>query len=470
MTKVESIPRAENIMNAELSKISAWAKGNKLKFNEQKSQVMLMSRQKRKENKEVKIYLNNKPLIQVRSIKYLGIIFEHKLTFREHINYMAEKCKKLIFSLSKSAKLNWGLQHAALKTIYTEGIQPLLLYGAPVWNKAIDIGRNKHRLIRVQRLINMKIAKAYRTVSNAALCILTGVTPITIKIEEASQYYHIIRSDEKEDTKVETKIGTQYWQHPADTITLLPETTKDTSTIQVFTDSSKSEKGVGAGIAIYKFSGLIKSLKYKLNIRCTNNQAEQLAILKALQYMVNIHAAVKTATVYTDSRITLDSLKNNGIHRALLEKIRQQLTEMKKMQWHIQFCWVKAHVSVLGNETADTLAKEVATGTDTPECYDKVPISVVKSELEVLSVKKWQRECDQSTKGHITKQYFPDITARLNMKLNLTNNFTLMVTGHSNRNSYLHHFKIRGTPSCPCGAQDQTIDHLFFECELLWKE
>jgi hypothetical protein len=108
--------------------------------------------------------------------------------------------------------------------------------------------------------------------------------------------------------------------------------------------------------------------------------------------------------------------------------------------------------------------------THTPECYDQVPISVVKSKLEVLSVKKWQRERDQSTKGQITKQYFPDITARLNMKLNFTHNFTLMVTGHSNINSYLYRFKVRGTPSCPRGAQNQTIDHLLFECELLRKE
>jgi hypothetical protein len=66
-------------------------------------------------------------------LKYFGIIFGSKLTFREHINYMVEKCTKLIFVLSKSAKLNWGLKHAALKTIYTGGILPLLLYGAPVW-------------------------------------------------------------------------------------------------------------------------------------------------------------------------------------------------------------------------------------------------------------------------------------------------------------------------------------------------
>jgi RNA binding protein fox-1 len=114
-------------------------------------------------------------------LKYLGIIFNSKLSFREHINYMAEKCTKLIFALSKSAKLSGGPKHAALKTIYTGGILPLLLYGAPVWKKAIYKASYKSKLIRVQRLINIRIAKSYRTVSNEALCILTGLTPKPLK-------------------------------------------------------------------------------------------------------------------------------------------------------------------------------------------------------------------------------------------------------------------------------------------------
>jgi len=112
-------------------------------------------------------------------------------------------------------------------------------------------------------------------------------------------------------------MGTQYWQHPAEIITFLSEETKDTSTVNIYTDGSKSEKGVGAGIAIYMSGDLIKSLKYKLNNRCTNNQTEQLAILKALQHTVNIHVEDKMVTVYTDSRMTLDSLKNTNIHTAL---------------------------------------------------------------------------------------------------------------------------------------------------------
>jgi hypothetical protein len=139
-------------------------------------------------------------------LEYLGIIFDSRLTFREHINYIAEKCTKLIFTLSKLAKLNWGLKRAALKTIYTGGIPPLLAYGAPIWKKALDKACYRLKLIRVQRLINIKIAKAYRTVSNEALCILSGMTPIVIKIEEAIQFYEITRGNTREVALVDCDV------------------------------------------------------------------------------------------------------------------------------------------------------------------------------------------------------------------------------------------------------------------------
>ena len=94
------------------------------------------------------------------SLKYLGIILDSKLSFREHINYITEKCSELIFALSKSAKLNWGLSYAALKTIYTGAILPLLLYGAPIWINTVKKASYKLKLTRVQRLINIRIAKA----------------------------------------------------------------------------------------------------------------------------------------------------------------------------------------------------------------------------------------------------------------------------------------------------------------------
>jgi len=54
------------------------------------------------------------------------------MTFRDHINYIEEKCTKLIFTLTKSVKLTWGLKHKTLNTIQTGGILPLIVCGDPV--------------------------------------------------------------------------------------------------------------------------------------------------------------------------------------------------------------------------------------------------------------------------------------------------------------------------------------------------
>ena len=59
------------------------------------------------------------------------------------------------------------------------------------------------------------------------------------------------------------------------------------------------------------------------------------------------------------------------------------------------------------------------------------------SELEEKSVEKWQREWTQSTKGRTTKEFFPEVRERLKMKLNITQNFTTMVTGHGKTKAYL---------------------------------
>ena len=103
----ESERAVENYANVELSKITVWPK-NKIIFNEEKSKAMLVSRRKRREERKIKVYLNNKPLEQVIRIKYLGIIIDHKFRFQEHITYAAERCTKRIYNLSKNGKIVLG--------------------------------------------------------------------------------------------------------------------------------------------------------------------------------------------------------------------------------------------------------------------------------------------------------------------------------------------------------------------------
>jgi hypothetical protein len=56
------------------------------------------------------------------------------------------------------------------------------------------------------------------------------------------------------------------------------------------------------------------------------------------------------------------------------------------------------------------------------------------------------------------------------MKINITPNFTTMVTAHGNIKSYLHKYKISDSPMCPCKNGEQTVDRILFDCTLLEKE
>ena len=136
---------------------------------------------------------------------------DNKFTFSEHISYAAEKCTKLLYSLSKSANISWGLRHEVLKTIYEGAILPLLLYGAPVWIDAMKYTCNRRKYIRVQRLMNLRIAKAFHTTFTEALCVVAGTIPILIKIEETVNSYNIKKGRGNQTHIIDRKVEIKYW-------------------------------------------------------------------------------------------------------------------------------------------------------------------------------------------------------------------------------------------------------------------
>ena len=153
----------------------------------------------------------------------------------------------------------------ALKTIYTGGIPPILLYRAQVWISDTDKVSYKSKQVRLKKHINIKIPKAYRTNSNETLCILTELTPIAIKREKACQFYEQTKGSSKLGALIDRDTEVTYWHHPAETINFLTENSEETSTVQIFTDGSKSEQATGAVVPIFRSGKDIKSPKYGLN-------------------------------------------------------------------------------------------------------------------------------------------------------------------------------------------------------------
>ena len=86
------------------------------------------------------------------------------------------------------------------------------------------------------------------------------------------------------------------WTHPATHIKKIEGEEESLNPIQAYTDGSKSHLGVGAGVVIFLDNNIIKTIQYRINERCSNNQAEQMAILKVLDYIQYMELNEKNST------------------------------------------------------------------------------------------------------------------------------------------------------------------------------
>jgi hypothetical protein len=148
------------------------------------------------------------------------------------------------------------------------------------------------------------------------------MVPIHLKIEEAVELYLRTRNHIKDTEQFDNNKEARFWQHPAETVIRTSEGNEEDNPLQIYTDGSKTEKRVGSGIAIYRSGQNIRNLQFKLKKKCTNNQAEQLATLKALECIDKTQMADKKATIYTDSQTTLAMLQNSKIHTNIIDDIR----------------------------------------------------------------------------------------------------------------------------------------------------
>ena len=132
--------RARNMNHIErqlqicLDKLHKWAIENGLRFAKEKTKcVHLYNQPKVHLDPVLKIDHTEIPIVD--HYKYVGIIFDHKLSFIPHIKYLRTKCNKTIQLLWTIAHTNWGGSKETLLKLYRSLIRSKLndgcfIYGA----------------------------------------------------------------------------------------------------------------------------------------------------------------------------------------------------------------------------------------------------------------------------------------------------------------------------------------------------
>jgi ribonuclease HI len=168
------------------------------------------------------------------------------------------------------------------------------------------------------------------------------MTAVIIKTEAVKQ--NNIRRERRSQTQlVDREVEFKNWPHQAEDVSITEAKGHEEQTIQAYTDGNKNEQGVGSVLVIFAGKESVAQIQLKLDSSRSNNKAEHLPIVKALEaieYLAIPDNSPRTATIYSDSRIPLDSLKNGNNHAHLIEEIRKRVSTLERLEWTIE--WAKA--------------------------------------------------------------------------------------------------------------------------------
>ena len=125
----------ERQLQQNLNNIQEWATRNGFKFSKSKTVCMHFC-QLRKAHDDPVLTLDGQPIPVVEETKFLGVIFDKKLTFIPHIKKLKAKCQKALNLLRVVAHTDWGADRKILLNLYRTIVRSKLDYGCIVYGSA----------------------------------------------------------------------------------------------------------------------------------------------------------------------------------------------------------------------------------------------------------------------------------------------------------------------------------------------
>ena len=147
----ENIENLVELCNNELHKFSQWCVGNRLSLNLDKTFCIVVTN--RNINCDIQVSINNRFLQLETSGRFLGMIFDNRLKFKEHIEMI---CKKISRSIGILYRLRNYLPLSTMTSLYYSLVFPYLNYCIQIWGGTYQSHLNRLEILqkRTIRIVN----------------------------------------------------------------------------------------------------------------------------------------------------------------------------------------------------------------------------------------------------------------------------------------------------------------------------
>ncbi|GBM32826.1 hypothetical protein AVEN_216531-1 [Araneus ventricosus] len=287
--------------------------------------------------------------------------------------------------------------------------------------------------------------------------------PSTLVCEMEVAIYHLKHQHShasflgEEITAPNLEVYHNTWTHPSARSRVQWDADHPSNSLTIYTDGSKLDGKVGAAFHVIEDNSSV-DFQYRLEDYNSVFQTELSALCQALKWK-KLNKPLQHCDIFTDSMSALKALQKHQPRNNLIEEIKAIL------DGSVSLHWVKAHIGIEGNESADKAAKEATTKTNV-DLHLGLPIRSLKTSLKRRILDYWQRtwEDRENTKGRFTYAIFPRVSTSRCSDNSL---ITQAITNHGRFPSYFSRFNIKDC-TCRCG-EDVSDDalHYILHCPLV---
>jgi hypothetical protein len=208
----ETLEEVEMLATEAITMIENWMQQARLQIAHHKTEVLLVSNCRMVQHAEITV--GEHVIASKRTLKYLGVMIDDRLNFNSHVDYACEKAVKAINAVTRIMPNSYGPSSSKRRLLACVS-SSIMRYGGPAWIAALKTKRNQAKLNSMFRLMAMRVASAYRTISMEAVCVIAGMVPISITLVEDSECYR--RKEIRGVRKLARAESMAKWQQEWDT-------------------------------------------------------------------------------------------------------------------------------------------------------------------------------------------------------------------------------------------------------------